>query len=176
MRQLTGSGGPFPRPSPHVWLKVFGHVPWYSMGSFDLPGHPLHFAGEMRPAYQAREPACLLSSTAVIRLRSSWPGRIPRPLFFSVAPEKSGEKVPRTSDLRDLNLRCVPLRHGRGSRPLAELCPSQLPIRLQLVPPTRAPRTQRLDALGLGTIRPPHARAAPPTRTRRAVAASHRVA
>ncbi len=81
MRQLTGSGGPFPRPSPHVWLKVFRHVPWYSKGSFDLPGHPLHFAGKMRPAYRAREPACLLASIAVIRLRSSWAGQILRPLF-----------------------------------------------------------------------------------------------
>jgi hypothetical protein len=75
------------------------------MGSFDLPGHPLHFAGEMRPAYQTREPACLLASIAVIRLRSSWPGRIPRPLFLGGSgknPARKAHARSRTSDLRDL--------------------------------------------------------------------------
>jgi hypothetical protein len=75
---------------------VWGALGTHWLESSDLPGHPLHFAREMRPAYRAREPACLLAFIAVIRLLSSWPGRIPRPLLFSVAPEKSGEKVPRT--------------------------------------------------------------------------------
>ncbi len=41
LRQLTGSGGPFPHPSPHVWLKVFRFHPIH--GVF----RPiLHFAGD----------------------------------------------------------------------------------------------------------------------------------
>jgi hypothetical protein len=115
------------------------------MGSFDLPGHPLHFAGEMRPAYRTREPACLLASIAVIRLRSSWPGRIPRPLFLSgsgkIRRESPAHAWSQTSELRDLKpkVRATTPRAreaegvNRSERPTSQGTAGGPPVQTQLL-------------------------------------------
>ncbi len=77
------------------------------------------FLDPLRPniSNKKQRQSTVAAVTAVTRLRSSWPGRIPRPLFLG-GSGKSGKKVPRSRGvepptLGSLSPRCVPLRHGR---------------------------------------------------------------
>jgi hypothetical protein len=106
LRQLTWSGGPVPHHSPHMWLKVSRHVPSYSVGTLNCLGIPSITLERCARPIRTREPACLLAFIAAIRLRSSWPGRIPRPLFLggseNIRRGSPAHARSRTSDLREL--------------------------------------------------------------------------
>ncbi len=118
---------------------MFHGIPW---GLSTYLG-PLHFAGDMRPAYRTREPACLLASIAVttaFRVASSAPGLPVR--HMPPLDPRTPTRLPR-----------VPGRCGRpgpaGLRPWR--APSQSSVWL-LIPPSPGICHQAWSIVGLAAL------------------------